>query len=119
MKLMGISDDFLLNYNIMFIFIIITLTLGIVFHFTKKPRAKRFFLLDTPLYLVLWFGVWILFTGQIQIRALVIKENDSALAICGIIFFLLCLILFLAYFGLYFKKINKIQSFYSIFSSKT
>jgi len=71
-KLMGISDDFLLNYNVMFIFVIISYILGVVFHFNSKPKAKRFFLFDTPLYLVLWFGIWILFTGQAQIRALVI-----------------------------------------------
>lgn len=63
MKLMGISDDFLLNYNVMLIFFIITFVLGIVFHFQNKPKAKRFFLLDTPMYLMLWFGMWILFTG--------------------------------------------------------
>lgn len=72
MKLMGISDEFLLNYNVMFIFVIITYVLGVLFHFKNKPKAKKFFLFDTPLYLVLWFGIWILFTGQIQIRALAI-----------------------------------------------
>lgn len=33
MKLIGISDYFFLNFNIMFIFFIVTFILGIVFHF--------------------------------------------------------------------------------------
>jgi hypothetical protein len=106
MKIMGISDNFFLNYNVMFIFIILTFVLALVFHLKKKIKARNFFLLDVGLYLALWFGLWIIFTGQIEIRALAIESTDSALSICGLIFFLLCLFLLIGYLVIYMKRVN-------------
>lgn len=143
---MGISQNYLLNYNVMFIFIILTYIVGLAFyckhrskrqsilsqqsHFVSDKgkyenylrfsvKAKRFFYLDTPLYIILWFSLWTIFAGQIQIRSVVVENNISVISGLGIAFFAVCLLLFILYLVFYVRKNTKIQSFHSVFTAET
>ncbi len=77
MSLVGLSKYFIYNFNIMFIFSVIAFILFLVFYIKYKKsvanqkisnednqtNAYQFFSFDTLLYMALWFGSWILFTG--------------------------------------------------------